>query len=56
MPRGRPTAHRRPPPPTAAFARYAQPTNANLGSTCTHLTNYSINKDSEAFVQVCSPP
>ena len=31
--------------------KYAMPTNANLGSTCTHLTNYSINKDSEAFVQ-----
>ena len=31
--------------------KYAMPTNANLDKTCTHLTNYSINKDSDAFVQ-----
>ena len=31
--------------------KYEQPTASNMGSLCTHLTNYSINKDSDAFVQ-----
>ena len=29
---------------------YAKPTAANLDDTCMHLTNYSINKDSQNYV------
>ena len=41
-----PTAHR--PPPTSY--RYA-PLEKNMGDVRMHLTNYAINKDSDAFVQ-----
>uniref|UniRef100_A0A3Q2ZQ65 Tubulin tyrosine ligase-like family, member 6 n=1 Tax=Kryptolebias marmoratus TaxID=37003 RepID=A0A3Q2ZQ65_KRYMA len=35
-------------------AKYTEPTHGNVNNVCMHLTNYSINKNSENFVHVLS--